>query len=930
MTRTTARLSTAPTRFLLLLALCASALLALAAAPLATAAGVPAQGGAELSSFTSTVSSLQAGAHADTTISFHLAQEPASVPGPGEFGLEVPKGGAAKDIEVELPRGLLGDPQSAPTCTNGQLNAFTKGCPPSTQVGFAVLDLTALGGVTPLSSAVYNMRPEPGEVARFGLRLGGAVNGFISVKLRDSGDYGVTTTVPNVFSGNPVVGTELTIWGVPADPSHDELRGCENPDLSQSPPTCPEGTHPAGAPLLPFLTNAAQCGVPMSSTIRVDTWRHPGQYTEMTSEPFELHGCEAQAFEPALSVTPTATAASSPTGLNVNLKVPQTWESPTGLATPPLRKTVISLPQGMTISPPSADGLQACSDAQVAIGEDQAADCPEASRLGNVSVTTPLLAEPVSGGIYLGEQKSNLSGSGEMFRIFFVLKNEARGIEIKLPGHIAADPQTGQLTATFDETPQLPFSELNADFKAGPRSPLITPPECGRQTAAAQLSSWSTGSEPVSASSGFEVNQGCAAAGFTPDVEAGVNNPVGGGSSPFTLKVTREDGQQNISQIAATLPEGELAKLANAPLCSDAQAPTGGCDASSQIGTTALGVGAGISPLYVPQPGKAPTAVYLAGPYKGAPYSLVFKVPAQAGPFDLGTIAVRTALEINPETTVVTAKSDPLPQILDGVPVQYRSIYVNIDRPDFMQSPTSCDPMAVTSTITSIGGATANPSSRFQVGSCERLGFGPKLALSLKGGTTRAKNPALKAVLTAPAGQANIGKVQTILPKSVFIDSRHVNSPCTRVQFNEGAGNGSACPAKSILGKATAYSPLLEKPLTGNVYFRSNGGERKLPDLVASLGGQIHINLVGFIDSVKQKGTEGFRVRNTFAAVPDAPVSKFVLELQGGKKGLLQNSTNLCKSTNKATIKMDGQNGKVHDFEQVVKPSCGGKKSKKK
>jgi hypothetical protein len=335
--------------------------------------------------------------------------------------------------------------------------------------------------------------------------------------------------------------------------------------------------------------------------------------------------------------------------------------------------------------------------------------------------------------------------------------------------------------------------------------------------------------------------------------------------------------------------------------------------------------GAGTSPFYV-NTGK----VYLAGPYKGAPLSLAIVTPALAGPFDLGNVVVRAALQVNPITAQISAVSDPLPTILDGIPLDLRSVEVNISRQGFTLNPTSCEPMQITTSVTGTGAATASPSARFQVGNCAALGFSPKLALSLKGGTTRAKDPALKAVLTPPSGQANIGKVQVILPKSVFIDNRHISNPCTRVQFDAGAGNGVQCPAKSILGKATAWSPLLAQPLTGNVYFRSNGGERKLPDLVASLDGQIHVNLVGFIDSVKQKGTEGSRVRNTFASVPDAPVSRFVLELQGGKKGLLQNSTNLCKTTNKATVKMDGQNGKVNDFETVVKPSCGKSKKPKK
>jgi hypothetical protein len=429
----------------------------------------------------------------------------------------------------------------------------------------------------------------------------------------------------------------------------------------------------------------------------------------------------------------------------------------------------------------------------------------------------------------------------------------------------------------------------------------------------------------VTATSTFTIDEGCANAGqFTPTLEAGTTAPSAGKPSPFTLRITQRSGQQNLSVIEATLPKGVLAKLAGVQLCGNAEAATGNCPMGSQVGTTTVGAGAGPSPIYVPQPGRAPTAVYLAGPYNGAPYSLVVKVPAEAGPFNLGTVTVRNSLYVDPTTTQVTAKSDPLPQILDGVPISYRDVRVDITRNDFTINPTSCEPMQVTSVLTAISGQTASPATRFQVAGCDALGFSPKLSLQLKGQTKRTGNPAVNAVLTAPPGQANIAATTVILPKSSFIDQSHVDNPCTRVQFS-----ADACPANSILGTAVAYTPLIDKPLEGPVYFRSNGGERTLPDIVADLNGQIHVVLVGFIDSVKV-GKESSRVRTRFASVPDAPVSKFVLKLKGGKRGLIENSQNLCKVKPVATVQMTGQNGKPHDFKQKIGTSCGsGKKSKK-
>jgi hypothetical protein len=434
------------------------------------------------------------------------------------------------------------------------------------------------------------------------------------------------------------------------------------------------------------------------------------------------------------------------------------------------------------------------------------------------------------------------------------------------------------------------------------------------------LTPWARPTEPVTARSSFTIDEGCANADlFQPTLEAGTTSPAAGHSSPFTLRVVDPNGQQNLARIQTTLPEGVLAKLKGVAVCGEADAATGNCPQASQVGTTTVGAGSG-NPIYVPQPGRPPTAVYLGGPYKGAPYSLVVKVPAQAGPFDLGTVAVRNALQIDPTTTQVTATSDPLPQILLGVPITYRDVRVDVNRPDFTLNPTSCEPMQVTSTLSSIEGTTANPTDRFQAAGCGELGFKPALAISLKGEKKRSGNPALTAVLKAKQGEANIAKTTVLLPTNEFIDNAHINNPCTRVQFNE-----NACPKGSILGTATAYTPLLDQPLSGPVYFRSNGGDRELPDIVADLNGAIHVTVVGFVDSVRKKGTEKSMVRTRFVNVPDAPVSKFVLKLFGGKRGLIENSTNICKHLGKAKVQMDGQNAKANDFDLTIGTGCGGK-----
>ena len=326
-----------------------------------------------------------------------------------------------------------------------------------------------------------------------------------------------------------------------------------------------------------------------------------------------------------------------------------------------------------------------------------------------------------------------------------------------------------------------------------------------------------------------------------------------------------------------------------------------------------MATGAGITPLHTQG------NVYLTGPYKGAPISLAIVTPAIAGPFDLGTVVARVALNVDPETAKVTATSDPLPSILYGIPLDIRQIVFQMDRPEFTLNPTSCDPMSIGGEMQTATGGTSPLLVPFQVGGCSALGFKPKLAIRLKGGTTRGGHPALSATVAYPTTgkYANIKTAQVTLPRSEFLDQAHIGTVCTRVQFK-----ADQCPPKSIYGKATAITPLLSSPLSGPAYLRSSS--HQLPDLVVDLHGQVDVVLVGRIDSVNGG------IRTTFEAAPDAPVSKFTLQMQGGKKGLLVNSTNLCKhpKANKAISLMEAQNGKVFDSEPELANSCK-KKAKK-
>ncbi len=822
-----------------------------------------------------------------------------------------------RDVIVHVPPGLVGYPTATPAkCTAGQLDeqsttAQVPTCPRDSQIGLALVNGK---DTVPL----YNLVPPRGAPAEFGFYYQGLIV-YLRAKVRPS-DNGIDIVTSMAPSAVPIPKFEVQLWGVPSDSRYDPVRAdCTEVVYGASGSLCP-----SSAVRTSFLRRPTSCTGPLPWSIEVDTYQHPGVFHSKSTTTPALTGCDKVLFEPKVSLAPTTDSAHTTSGLEVDLTVPKGSGpggvfQPDGISQADVRSATVALPQGVGLNPAAAEGLTACTDAQLRLGLEGPAECPESSKLGTVEIKTPLLDETLDGSVYLRTQNSQDPESGEMYRLAIVLHSAERGVDVKLPGSLVVNKETGQLTTSFDELPQLPFESMHLSLKAGPRAPLTTPQTCGSYSSQATLTGWNA--KTVSLAPSFSVNRDCTAPGFAPGFEAGVSNPTAGAFSPFTLRVTRDPGQPNVSRIETTLPEGELAKLAGVPVCGGAAASAGICPAGAKIGSAIAGVGEGSDPLYIPQPGKAPTAVYLAGPYKGAPYSVVTEVPAQSGPFDLGTVTVRSALRVDPVTTRATVASDPLPQIFGGIPVSYRDVGVQVDRPEFTVNPTSCAPKSVTGTIAAATGQSANVSDRFQASDCAALGFKPKLALALKGATRRGANPALTATLRMPKG-ANVAAASVALPHSAFLDQSHIKTICTRVQFAADGGGGAGCPAASVYGRARAFTPLLDKPLEGPVYLRSSN--HNLPDLVASLGGAIHVDLAGRIDSFHGG------IRTSFEAVPDAPVLKFVLAMQGGKKGLIQNSRDLCLGANRATARFDGQNGRASDFRPLVKPtSCAGNARKK-
>jgi uncharacterized repeat protein (TIGR01451 family) len=895
-----------------------------------------------------------------TSIDFNTHTDPSSVIGSGRAVED------ARDVTVDLPPGLVGSVAGLGQCTTPQLANGTGAtgveplCPVSSQVGIAKVR-TVEG--TAARAPVFNMDPPPGVPARFAFNALGTVVPLDAHLIPTAGGYRLRIEAANIPQGLVVNGNSIAFWGVPSDPGHDPQRSCSGHLYpSEGGPTCPG----SGAPRAFFRAPTSCTAQGLRYDLRADSWQHPGDFVSasyrthaLPGYPFPeeegpagsmhrvwgpeagIEGCDQVPFEPTIDARLTTNRADSPTGLSVDLGLPADCWAP--MTTPEevqaaicqsdLREASVTLPQGLSLNPAAAAGRAACTPAQAGLTSppgsapvefDQAPlSCPDASKIGSVEIKTPLLDDPIPGTVYLAQQGDNPFGS--LLAIYLLA--EGSGVRIKQAGEVALSPG-GQLTTTFAAVPQTPFSNIHLELYGGQRAALRTPAACGTYTTQATLTPWS-GNPAVARSSSFQITE-CPNSGFDPHLDAGTQNPLAGKTSPFNLRLSREDGSQELGGLQVTLPPGLSGYLKGIPYCPDAtlaavsgdlgtgvgQEHSPSCPAASQLGTVTVGAGAGLTPFYTSS-GRA----YLAGPYKGAPLSLAVIAPAVAGPFDLGSVVVRNALRVDPTTAQITAVSDPIPHILHGIPLDLRDIRVQLSRDHFTLNPTSCEEMQITSTIASTQGATANPAEHFQVAGCDRLGFKPKLGLKLKGGTKRGENPALTAVFRPRAGDANAARIQVALPHSEFLDQSHIRTICTRVQFAAGGGGGEACPKGSIYGKVTATSPILDYPLTGNAYLRSSS--HNLPDLVLALRGPasqpIEVDAVGRIDSVNGG------IRTTFAQVPDAPLTKVVLRMQGGQKSLLQNSTNLCAGAHRATVQMDAHNGRSFDSRPALRAKCGGK-----
>jgi hypothetical protein len=867
-------------------------------------------------------SSQQAGAHPDVTTSFGVATS-------GEEQTV----DDLKDVRANLPPGLVGNTVGMPRCTTAR--AVLSDCPRDTIVGVATVTIKSLlpeGKRTPQTviAPVFNIQPSPGEPAAFLFKVS-AFPVRLDTSLLSDGDNAVRVTAADLSEADPVLASTVTVWGVPAD---HEGPGDINAQLVGG-----LGGPAANVSRVPLLTNPTQCSTPLTGSLEISAWGDRDVFTGESSSFGMMAGCGALAFSASMSMLPDTLEAGAPAGYDFKLHVPQV-NDPDGLSQPNVKRVVTALPMGTVVSPSAAVGLKACSDEQffgpvAERGLERPAkpgDCPRDSQIGTVEIRTPALPLPLTGDVFLATPDCEPCSpedaqDGKMVRLFVQVVGEGdSGIVVKLEGHTSLNQQTGQLTATFDNNPQLPFSDFKLVLAGGSRATLANSRVCGPVSTTLDMEPWSNPfTTDLSAISTFEINQGCIAPQFNPSFVAGTTNIQAGAYTPFTLSFGREDRDEFLNGLQLQMPQGLLGSLTGIPLCKEPEASQGTCSEGSLIGHTQVLTGPGQTPFLV-----TGGRVFLTETYKGAPFGLSVVVPAKAGPFTLtgttgtGNVVVRAAINIDPHTAALTVTADPLPTALDGIPLQLKVVNVTVDRPGFTFNPTSCAKKAITGTLSSKESGGAHVSSSFQVTNCAGLGFKPVFKVSTAGKTSRINGASLDAKVIYPTGSryANIAKVKVSLPKQLPSRLTTLQKACPAATFNANPGN---CPKASIVGIARANTPVLPVQLTGPAYFVSHGGEA-FPNLIIVLQGYgVRVDLIGDTFINKAGITS-----STFNQVPDVPISSFELYLPQGPGSALAANGNLCNNTLRMPTAFTAQNGAtIHQSTPITVTGCNATKAKK-
>jgi hypothetical protein len=890
----------------------------------------PASFGPAPGSVFASLSNAQAGGHPNATTSFWLTSGETDNPADN-----------AKDISFDLPPGLVGSTVGMPRCSMTRVIAGTREggqtCPDDTMVGTAEVLLGNAPSEHPegfvIVVPIYNIAPSPGEPAAFAFD---AV--ILPVRLDTSvlsdGNYGVRVTAPDIAASAPLLGNTITIWGVPAEHSGP---GSNGESIFPAPHTL-GGQDPGQSPV-PLLTSPQQCNEPLVATMRTDGWAKPGAFTSQDAPMGTPAGCGLVPFSSSFSFLPDTLEAAAPAGYAFDLNIPQENTAGT-LATSSLKDFKLELPEGVVVNPSAAWGLNACSNAQFygpshpSQEPASVANCPREAQVGEVEVETPNLEHPLKGQVFLGTPECDPctpadAESGKMVRLFVQLVGEGEaGVVVKLEGHGLVDQRTGRITTVFSGTPQVPFNRLHFVLEGGPRAVLANPRTCGPVRASGDLKPWSSGLAPgEQALIGdslpfyeFEITGGCFGPQFNPSLNAGNPNIQAGAYSPFTLAFGRSDHDQFLGGISVTMPPGLLGDIGSVAQCGEPEASQGTCSNGSLIGHVQVLTGPGANPFLV-----SGGQVFLTGGYEGAPYGLSIVVPAVAGPYTLsgttgqGTVVVRAKIEVDPSDAHLTVTSDPLPSMLDGIPLQLKVVNVTIDRPGFTFNPTNCGKQAIAASISSTEGMTAGVSSPFQVTNCATLAFKPQFKVSTAGKTSKADGASLAVKLTypnAPQGsQANIRSVKVDLPKQLPSRLTTLQKACTAAQFDT---NPAGCPAASVVGHAKAITPILPVALEGPAYFVSHGGEA-FPSLIVVLQGYgVTVDLVGTTFISKAGITS-----STFKRVPDVPIGSFELTLPEGRYSALAANGNLCASKLAMPTAFVAQNGaEIHESTPIGVTGC--------
>jgi hypothetical protein len=872
------------------------------------------------------ISTSQAGAHPNATAAFTLDESESNIPA-----------ARVKDLSGDLPPGLVGNTVGMPRCTMNQVlkeSVEPNACPRDTMVGIATVLLGGgetgpRGGPISVVVPVYNIAPAPGEPAAFGFKVVLAPVRLDTSVLSD-GDYGVRVTGSSLNEGAEILASSITLWGVPADHSGPGSNG-ERSYYSQQ-----FGGPNLGQTRVPLLTNPSQCSEHLSATALSDSWANPGAFVSQEASTGTLTGCAQLSLESSFSMLPDTREAGAPAGYSFDLSVPQNNE-PEGLATPDVKRVVATLPSGTVISPSAADGLGDCTNEQFfGSGPREAAsakpgECPRDSQVGTVRIKSPALEERLTGDVYLatplctgvgGACTPQDAADGRMVRLFVQVVGEGEsGIVVKLEGTGLVNQQTGQLTTTFNENPQLPFSEFQLILQGGERATLANPRTCGSATTTLDLTPWSTPFTPdATPTSTFDIDENCFAPQFNPSFSAGTTSNQAGGFSSFTLAFGRSDSDEFLNGLQVQMPPGLLGMLSRVALCPEPQASQGTCGPESLIGEATVETGPGADPFLVTG-GK----VFITGPYRGAPYGLSIVVPAKAGPYTLsgttgnGTVVNRSAISVNPETSALTVTADPLPTVLDGIPLQLRLVDVTINRPGFIFNSTSCNKLQIGATLTSTEAASASGSSSYQVTNCGALTFKPKFTVSTSGKTSRANGASLDAKLTFPTGSqtnhADIHSFKVDLPKQLPSRLTTLQKACVAAVFEANPAN---CPAASVIGTVRVNTPVLPVQLTGPVYFVSHGGEA-FPSLEIVLQGDgVRVDVIASTFISKAGITS-----STFKTVPDVPFESFELYLPEGKYSALAANGTLCTSKLAMPTAITAQNGaEIHESTPIAVTGC--------